>query len=60
MQFLKQVSLTPKVKAIRAKIRRNEAERKKLSRDYKRIHKAESKRLAAVIKRKKKAKKKKR
>lgn len=60
MQFLKRVSLTPKVKAIRRKIAKNESDRKSLSRDYKRIHKAESKRLAALIKRQKKSKKKKR
>jgi len=43
--FLKRVQNTPRVKSIKKKIRDNESKRKKLSREYKRLIKSESKRL---------------
>ena len=60
MNFLKRVHATPKVKAIKKKIATNERARKKLSGEYKRAIKSESKRLAAQIKKSKPKKKKRR
>lgn len=60
VNFLKRVHATPKVKAVKKKIAANERARKKLSGEYKRVIKSESKRLATQIKKQTKAKKKKR
>lgn len=43
--FLKQVQSTPKVRAIKKKIKTAETARKKLSREYKAAIKSESRRL---------------
>ena len=46
MNFLKRVQLTAKVKEVRRKIAKKKSEMKKLSGDYKRAVKSESKRLS--------------
>lgn len=52
VSFLKRVQLTPKVKSVKKKIAAKKRELKKLSGDYKRSIKTESKRLAKKTKKK--------
>jgi hypothetical protein len=60
MSFIKKLQSQAKVRAVRAKIRKAEAAKKKLSGEYKRVLKSEAGRLSKIIKkfnRSKKAKK---
>jgi hypothetical protein len=56
MNFLKRVSLTPKMKAARKKIREAEAQRRKAGQLYKSTQRTEARRLSASIKKSKKKK----
>lgn len=60
MLFIKKLQASPRVKAVRSKIRKADAAKKKLSNEYKRVLKSEGSRLSKLIKKVKKSKKKKR
>ena len=53
--FVAKLQRTPKVRAVRTKIKKNEMERKKLSGEYKRLLKSESRRLSKGNKSRKRA-----
>ena len=52
--FLKRVHATPKMRAVKKKIKANKATARKLGSEYRRIFKAETKRLGATIRKRKK------
>jgi len=56
--FMKRVMSTPKMRALKRKRNKSEADRKKLAGEFKRLLKTESRRLAKQIKTKKKKSKK--
>jgi hypothetical protein len=60
MLFIKRLQSQAKVKAVRSKIRKMDAIKKRLSGEYKRVLKSEGSRLSKVIKKLNRSKKKKR
>lgn len=60
VSFLRRVQATPKIRAVKKKIRTADAARKVLSRKYRSLIKSESRRLGKKTKTAKKAKKRKR